>query len=139
MSYEKHLKVLSILYIGSGALILLIGLAVAMVMFGGILLSGDASMPLAPVAITFFIGTFVILMSIPSLLGGWGLLKGKSWARVLVLVLGFLNLLNVPLGLALGIYTIWLLMQDRADEHFGRFGGSSHRPDLPSSDEAVVA
>jgi len=51
-------------------------------------------------------------MSIPSLIGGLGLLKLKSWARYLVLVLGFLNLPGIPVGTALGIYTIWVLLKD---------------------------
>jgi len=52
-------------------------------------------------------GMFVI--SAPGILGGTGLLKRKYWAKILVLVLGFLNLLHFPFGTALGIYTIWLL------------------------------
>jgi len=46
------------------------------------------------------------------------LLKRFSWARILVLVLGALNLLNVPFGTALGIYTFWVLLDDQSVKMF---------------------
>ncbi len=45
----------------------------------------------------------------PCIVGGIGLLKRKYWAKILVLVLGFIILLHFPFGTALGLYTIWLL------------------------------
>jgi hypothetical protein len=51
-------------------------------------------------------------------LAGWGLLQRKSWARILALVLGTLSLLDVPLGTALGIYTLWVLLPARSEEEF---------------------
>ncbi len=47
-----------------------------------------------------------------------GLLKRQSWARILVLVLGILNLLNVPFGTALGIYSIWTLTNKETEKLF---------------------
>ena len=35
--------------------------------------------------------------------GGIYLLKYRPWARILLLVLGFLNLIEIPFGTALGI------------------------------------
>lgn len=57
-------------------------------------------------------GVIVIIalaVSLPSLIGGIGLLKGRSWARTLVLVVSFFNLLAFPLGTALGVYGIYVL------------------------------
>jgi hypothetical protein len=50
-----------------------------------------------------------LVVSLPSLIGGIGLLKGRSWARMLVLVISFFNLLAFPLGTALGVYGIYVL------------------------------
>ncbi|MGH8004365.1 MAG: hypothetical protein ACRECJ_06550 [Limisphaerales bacterium] len=61
-------------------------------------------------------GMFVI--SAPGIAGGIGLLKRKYWAKILVLVLGFINLLHFPFGTALGIYTIWLLTRKETAEFF---------------------
>jgi hypothetical protein len=50
------------------------------------------------------------LASLPAIVGGIGLLFGKPWARFVVLVLSFVNLMNIPLGSMLGIYAIWVVM-----------------------------
>lgn len=44
-----------------------------------------------------------------ALVAGIGLLTRKSWARGLALFLGFLCLVKLPVGTALGIYTFWVL------------------------------
>ena len=108
---QKHLTILGALYIALGALGILAALIVFVAVAGGGLLSGDAG----AIAITSGVGTvialFLILISAPGVIGGIGLLKRQSWARILVLILGCINILNIPLGTALGIYTIWVLMQ----------------------------
>jgi hypothetical protein len=57
-------------------------------------------------------------LGIPGLLAGYGLLTRKPWARVLAIVVGILGLLNFPVGTAIGIYTLWVLMQPAASEYF---------------------
>ena len=51
-------------------------------------------------------------ISVAGIIGGIGLLKRRSWARILLLIVSVLQLLDIPLGTALGIYTIWVLIQD---------------------------
>jgi hypothetical protein len=54
-----------------------------------------------------------ILLMVKSLLGiaaGAGLLQRTPWARVLAIILGIIALLSVPLGTALGVYTLWTLL-----------------------------
>ena len=51
-------------------------------------------------------------------LAGWGLLTRKPWARILAIVVGILNLVNFPIGTAIGLYTLWVLMQPAATEYF---------------------
>ena len=53
----------------------------------------------------------LIVLSIPGIIAGIGLLKRKEWARILTLILSALDLFNFPLGTALGIYSIWALVQ----------------------------
>jgi len=49
---------------------------------------------------------------------GWGLLQRESWARLLALVLAFISLFNVPLGTALGVYTLWALLPSQSQEEY---------------------
>ena len=55
---------------------------------------------------------------VPGIVGGIGLLRHKQWVRYLVLILGILSLLNIPVGTALGIYTLWVLLQDETAKLF---------------------
>jgi len=38
----------------------------------------------------------------------------KSWARIVAIIVGCLNLLHVPFGTALGVYTLWVLLNDES-------------------------
>ena len=60
----------------------------------------------------------VVAVSIPGIIGGIGLLNHYPWARILVLILGILKLINIPIGTALGIYTIWVLLNDETEKLF---------------------
>lgn len=57
------------------------------------------------------LAVFFAIISVPGIIGGVGLLKRKEWARILVIIISALDLLNFPLGTALGVYSIWALVQ----------------------------
>ena len=57
------------------------------------------------------------------MIGGIYLLKHRPWARILVLVLGFINLIEIPIGTALGIYTLWVLFKDETIKLFTPLSG----------------
>lgn len=115
---ESHITILGALYIAFSVLGILAMLCLTALFVGGGLISGD---PDARLAMTIFgscLGAFLLALSLPGLLGGIYLMKRRRWARIVVLVLGFLNLLAVPIGTALGVYTIWVLLKPEADEYF---------------------
>jgi hypothetical protein len=115
---EKHVTVLGILYIAFSALGLLLAIIIFTAVVGGGIISGDSE----AIAITSIVGPavalFFVLLSAPGLIGGIYLLKHRPWARILVLVLGFINLIEIPIGTALGIYTIWVLFKDETVDLF---------------------
>jgi hypothetical protein len=52
-------------------------------------------------------------------IAGWGLLQREKWARILVLVLAFFSLFtNIPLGTALGVYTMWVLLPSQSEQEY---------------------
>jgi len=118
---EKHVTLVGALHIGYGAFQILGALVAFMFIVGGGLLGGLISKEESVIGITFFIATtialWVTLVSLPGIVGGVWLLRHKSWARYLVLVVSVLGLLNVPLGL--GIYSLWALVQDETAKLFG--------------------
>ena len=67
---------------------------------------------------------FLIAQAAAAFLAAWGLLQRKHWARTLALILAFLALLHFPLGTALGVYTLWVLLADEHGEEY-RFSARS--------------
>ena len=51
-------------------------------------------------------------------LAGKGLRLRKAWARNLALMLAAFNLLLLPLGTALGLYTLWVLLHEQVRLEF---------------------
>ena len=122
---EQHITILGVLHIAYGALGVLIAMIVFIAVVGGGVLSGDPE----AMAITSLVGTsiatFLFLPSLPGLIGGIGIFKYRQWARITLLVVGFINLIIVPFGTILGIYTIWVLMNIEVKDMFdkGAAGG----------------
>jgi len=124
---ETHVKVLGILHIVFGALGILAGLGL-LVLFGGIagLVEATVSSQDARVAIPILnivawaLFGFLFVISIPGVIAGMGLLQFQNWARILTIVLSALDLLNVPIGTALGVYGLWVLLSSGTERLFAR-------------------
>lgn len=119
-----HIRAVGILNIIMGAFGVLIALAILLT-FGGIAgIVGATGDPDARVAIPilgvigFVIFVIVAVTSLPLLLAGWGILNYREWARILGIVLAAINLLNVPIGTAIGVYSLWVLVQERTAQMF---------------------
>ncbi|MGB3183169.1 MAG: hypothetical protein WBB45_17380 [Cyclobacteriaceae bacterium] len=55
-----------------------------------------------------FISAYFLVLGLPGIIAGIGLLRYKNWARHMIIILSVLNLLNFPLGTILGIYSLWV-------------------------------
>ena len=64
------------------------------------------------------VGWLILAKAAVGIIAGWGLLQHEDWARVFALVVGFLALLNVPIGTALGIYTLWVLLPSQSEQEY---------------------
>jgi hypothetical protein len=115
---DQHVRLLAWLHILSHALFLIIGIFVFVLLTGLGLVSGEGDALAVMGIIGIFVGGLMLVLALPGLLAGYGLLKRRSWGRLLALIVGLLNLLNFPLGTALGVYTLWVLMQDGAAAYF---------------------
>jgi len=109
---EKHAQLMGILWIVYGVLGLLGGaiVIVALMSVSFIPEMGDVA-PHVLRIVGLSVGAFIFVLAIPKVIGGLGLLKHQEWARILILILSFLGLLNIPLGTALGIYSLIYLMK----------------------------
>jgi hypothetical protein len=112
-----HIRLLGILWLAVSAFRLLPGL---LFLFAGPFWIGFV--PAEVRAMVFgLVGIFGAFFLIGALLGfaaGWGLLERKPWSRTLTIVLGVFSLFDVPIGTALGIYTLWVLLPAKTEEEF---------------------
>jgi hypothetical protein len=64
------------------------------------------------------IGFVFLIAAALGLAAGWGLLQRESWARMLAIVMGILNLFDPPFGTAIGIYTLWVLLPTDSEREY---------------------
>ena len=117
---ERHTNVVAALHIGMSVLGILLGLIIFIVFYfvGDITNDQQAQFVLSIVAKVLIV--FVILVSIPGIIAGIGLLKRKEWARILTLILSVIDLIHFPFGTAVGIYSIWALVQPEVVAQFNK-------------------
>ncbi|MCX6622837.1 MAG: hypothetical protein NTY38_17580 [Acidobacteria bacterium] len=127
---ENHVRILGYLYTVLSALGILAGIIVLLVMGGaaGIVsgTAGDDAQVAAPIVggIGLVISIFLVAVSLPGLAAGIGLLQWRSWARVLAIVVSGLNLLSIPIGTAIGIYGLWVLLSAETQRLFDQKAGT---------------
>jgi hypothetical protein len=110
---DKHMKAAAVLQIALGIPGILIGVLVYFVVSGGGLISGDPT----AIAITGIVGTVVggllVVTHLPGIIAGAFALRGHEWARWVLIAVGFLELIDFPIGTAAGAYTLWALLRER--------------------------
>ena len=120
----RHLHLLAVLWFAASAINLIGAVAVFIVantLFGHSIRFENA-WPMQGFLQTLLssVAGLLFLKALAGFAAAWGLLERQPWARVLTLVLGFVSLIHIPFGTALGIYTIWVLLPGQADEEYRR-------------------
>lgn len=122
---STHVRVVAALFLVFGGLLTL-GALVSSLFFGGLgaLVAATAEQGSAVGALILqFTGAaltvFLLVLSVPSLICGWGLLKTRPWARTLGIVLAAVALVNFWLGTVFGVYALWVLLNKRSEALFG--------------------
>lgn len=129
MKMDQHITLAAALRIGSGVLGVIIAIIVFVAVAGGGIISRDPE----AIAITSLVGSIIagviIFFSIPDIIGGIALLKRKKWGRIMVIILACLDLIEIPIGTALGIYSLWVLLNEDTAQYFE----DANKEDLPSA------
>ena len=116
---KQHVSLVGALHVGFGILGILGALAVYLsfhFVFGFV-----EDVDVAEELISFLGNTLsliILFFSALGIIGGIGLFTYKSWARILVMIVSAINCLNIPIGTAKGVYSIWVLMQPETIELF---------------------
>ena len=127
---HTHVKVVAILYIVMGALNLCAallfgaGLGIAQIALG---MSNDPDAQMAMPIVGLAGGAlvmFLLVLSIPLIIVGVGLIKHREWARIAGIVIAALLIFHFPIGTAVGIYGLWTLLNGET----ARLMGEESRP-----------
>ena len=118
---QRHLRTLGILWIAVGVLwiipsLVLMGISHAPHMMIGDEMFSHAFMP----PMLFSLGIVFLAVAASGILVGWGLMNHERWARMTAIVVGILAIFHPPLGTALGIYTLWVLLPADAASEYDR-------------------
>jgi hypothetical protein len=126
-------------------LVVLIGL-IYIVMFGAIFASAPHHANDPPpaliggmlIVIMAFILGFTVLFSIPKVVAGYGLRKGKSWAKIWAIIACIMACMSFPLGTAVGVYGLVFIFGDAGKAYFdgpqfGTFPNANVPPPPPNS------
>jgi len=126
---REHVRLLAILWFAFGAFELLGGV-VLLVMANTFFVhlahmasrEGGGAPPIGFLQpLLSVVAIFVLGKGLAGFLAGWGLLNREPWGRVMALVLGFLALIHPPLGTALGIYTLWVLLPADSEAEYQKY------------------
>jgi hypothetical protein len=105
----KHVRILGWLQIALGVIDLLLGLAAFGIISGIGALSGEIVSFGVMAAIGTFAGALMLIMALPNLICGLGLLRNwGGWVIGLAVILGIFNLFHFPVGTAIAGYTFWI-------------------------------
>lgn len=99
-----------------------IGLIAGLALCGGLWFSPDDDSTAALLYVGPLFSIVAVFLFLPGLIGGIGLLRLQPWARILIIILSALEVLNFPIGTVLGGFGLWVLL-DR--EVKAAFAGSA--------------
>lgn len=112
---SHHVRLLAILWLVLSGFRLIPGLVLTAIFHSGRFIPG---VPFFVHGIVSGIGFVFLIGALAGLAAGWGLLQRETWGRVLAIVLGVVNLLDLPFGTALGIYTLWVLLPAESEREY---------------------
>jgi hypothetical protein len=131
---QRHLHLLAILWLAFSAFNTLGGLF--LLILGNVLFPHLHEMQDVPrdvptgflTALFSTLGIIVLAKAAFGFFAGWGLLQRESWARTVTLVLAFISLfLNIPIGTAMGVYTMWVLLPASSEQEYAALVGAKRR------------
>ena len=121
---QKNINIVAALQIGLSIFNLLIAFLIFTVLkvVGGFVDDSNGSTILSLIA--DILAIVFIVISLPGIFAGMGLYKRKEWARVLTIILSVIELFSFPFGTAIGIFSIWALIQPEAIAEFNDLDNS---------------
>ena len=130
---DRHVRILGILNMVYG----IVGAAAAIVIlirFGGFNGVYAAFNEDIVGLIAMILVAFQLLIAAPCILAGYYVRLLQDWARVMLIIVSAVNVLNVPFGTVIGAYGLWTLMTPETDPLFQNATADALRKTLKARD-----
>jgi len=115
---RTHATIVGWLLIVTNALFLLLAAFLFTLLVGIGVAVGDPEAGRILTIVGTSLAVLLTALGIPGIVAGAGVLARRSWGRILAIVVAVLSLLNFPIGTIIGIYAIWVLLQEAATNYF---------------------
>lgn len=109
-----HRTIAASLFVGLGVLGVLVAAILFVTIAGGGLITGDAFVIAITGTVASVLALAVLALSLPGLVGGAAVLRGRGWGKPLLLVSAAMSVFFVPLGTILGVYTLIVLAMEES-------------------------
>jgi hypothetical protein len=114
----QHVTIVAWLYLIGHAFFIVIGGFVFVLLTSiGFVIRDPEALPILSIVGTWT-ALFLTVLALPGLIAGVGLLKRQMWGRVLAIIVAFFGLINFPIGTAISLYALFVLLQNTAAEYF---------------------
>ncbi len=129
MTPEEHNKALGICHLAYGGLSILMMFTIIF-MFGAILFAIPEGGPPFGVMMIFaiFMLIYSMIFTLPSFIAGYAMLKHKPWARTASIIAAVLEVMSVPIGTAVGVYSFWFMFSDAGKALYDKNSVYQQRP-----------
>src|SRR5512139_1849129 len=115
---QQHVTIVGWLYIIGHVFFIVIGGFVFVLMMSiGFFIRDLEALPILSIVGTWT-ALFLTVLALPGLVAGIGLLKRQMWGRILAIIVAFFGLINFPIGTAISVYALFVLLQNAAGEYF---------------------
>ena len=78
--------------------------------------TGQMVLGLVGTGLSIFFGVLAAVWGV----GAYGVIKHKSWGRIFAIVLSAMSLVKIPIGTALGIYGLWIMVNKETEALFAK-------------------
>ena len=129
----QGLGILWLVYAGLRTFSGLFGVLILHGLFGSHFGNSDFNLGWSPfgsmwLASLWHMALFSLLTSVCCiLLTGYALLTRQPWGRIFAIIFGILALIHLPLGTALGIYTLWVLAPGVSGDEYAALADAQHK------------
>jgi hypothetical protein len=93
---------------------------------GGWMWDGHVHAPFGPPWMGFLVPLIAIVSVVTAFLAflvGFGLMTRQPWGRIVGIIVAILSLFKFPIGTALGIYTLWVLVPAESAMEYDAIAG----------------